>query len=258
MKWTSSLLSPHLHPFSDTFSTCGQTTQDDFKKEGENKYTLTFQLSTHLLNCNKLTCFSKKDFSPIADSADCWVRSEDHRGDDVSLTPCRGKHGSRLSLRSRSVCTQAIPTERNEGGCRGTTWHKDWSFGGPQNPGKISQSKNKSKRRRRLSAHRTINDSATALTRRPMWTPSLKVPYSTVFHQFHTAVKGPKTLFNMYCPKHIPGPAFQLSKSRSAELYSEHSVSVPAPLNANELHLSTPTWGALPAMSLSGRWSPLC
>ena len=62
----------------------------------------------------------------------------------------------------------------------------------------------------------------------------------------------------MYCPKHIRGPEFQLSKSRSAELYSEQSVSVPAPLNTNELRLSTPTWGALPAMSLSGRGSPLC
>ena len=40
----------------------------------------------------------------------------------------------------------------------------------------------------------------------------------------------------MYYPKHIHGPAFQLSKSPSAELYSEHSVSVPAPLKANELH----------------------
>ena len=57
----------------------------------------------------------------------------------------------------------------------------------------------------------------------------------------------------MYCPKHICGPAFQLSKSRSAELYSEHSVSVPAPLNANELHLSMPTWGALPAVTLRER-----
>ena len=51
----------------------------------------------------------------------------------------------------------------------------------------------------------------------------------------------------MYYPKHIRGPAFQLSESRSAELYSEHSVSVPAPLNANEFGLSTPIWGALPA-----------
>ena len=51
----------------------------------------------------------------------------------------------------------------------------------------------------------------------------------------------------MHCPKPIRGPEFQLSKSRSTELYSEQSVSVPAPLNANELHLSTPTWRALPA-----------
>ena len=45
----------------------------------------------------------------------------------------------------------------------------------------------------------------------------------------------------MHCPKPICGPEFQLSKSRSTELYSEQSVSVPAPLNANELRLSRPT-----------------
>ena len=48
----------------------------------------------------------------------------------------------------------------------------------------------------------------------------------------------------MYCPKLIRGPRFQLSKNRSSELYWQQAVSVPAPLNANELHLSTP---ALPA-----------
>ena len=36
------------------------------------------------------------------------------------------------------------------------------------------------------------------------------------------------------------GPEFQLSKSRPTELYREQAVSVPAPLNPNELHLSTP------------------
>ena len=45
----------------------------------------------------------------------------------------------------------------------------------------------------------------------------------------------------MHCPKLIRGPELQLSKSCSTELYSEQSVSVPAPLNANELHLSMPT-----------------
>ena len=44
----------------------------------------------------------------------------------------------------------------------------------------------------------------------------------------------------MYCPKPIRGPEFQLSKSRSTELYWAQAVSVPAPLNANELCLSTP------------------
>ena len=48
----------------------------------------------------------------------------------------------------------------------------------------------------------------------------------------------------MYCPKPICGPEFQLSKSRSTEIYWEQAVPVPAPLNANELCLSTP---ALPA-----------
>ena len=55
----------------------------------------------------------------------------------------------------------------------------------------------------------------------------------------------------MYCPKPMSGPEFQLSESLSTELYSEQSVSVPAPLNANELRLSTATWKALPATSLS-------
>ena len=60
----------------------------------------------------------------------------------------------------------------------------------------------------------------------------------------------------MYCPKHIHGPELQLCKSRSTELYSEHSVSVPAPLNANELRLSTPTWGTLPATDSQGEEAP--
>ena len=45
----------------------------------------------------------------------------------------------------------------------------------------------------------------------------------------------------MHRPKPIRGPETQLSKSRSGELYWEQAVSVPAPLNANELHLSKPT-----------------
>ena len=61
----------------------------------------------------------------------------------------------------------------------------------------------------------------------------------------------------MHCPKPICGPEFQLSKSRSTELYQEQSGSVPAPSNANELCLSMPTWRALPVTSLSGRGCPL-
>ena len=48
----------------------------------------------------------------------------------------------------------------------------------------------------------------------------------------------------MHCSKPICGPEFQLSKIRSSEVYWEQAVSVPAPLNANELRLSMP---ALPA-----------
>ena len=36
------------------------------------------------------------------------------------------------------------------------------------------------------------------------------------------------------------GPKFQLSESCSIELYWEQAVSVPAPLNTNDLRLSTP------------------
>ena len=54
----------------------------------------------------------------------------------------------------------------------------------------------------------------------------LKVPYYTVFHKFHTAIRSPTTLY---------------SKSRSSDLYWEQAVSVPAPLNANVRCLSTPT-----------------
>ena len=50
--------------------------------------------------------------------------------------------------------------------------------------------------------------------------------------------------YKMKCPKPIHGSEFQLSKSRSSELFWEQAVSVPASLNANELRLSTP---ALPA-----------
>ena len=39
------------------------------------------------------------------------------------------------------------------------------------------------------------------------------------------------TVFDMNCPKPIHDPEFQLSKSRSSELYWEQAVSVPAPLN---------------------------
>ena len=63
----------------------------------------------------------------------------------------------------------------------------------------------------------------------------LKVPYYTVFSSIsHSCQRSNNTVFEMHCPKHIHGPEFQLSKSRSSELYWEQTVSVPAPLNANE------------------------
>ena len=61
------------------------------------------------------------------------------------------------------------------------------------------------------------------------------------------------TVFEMSYPKPIHGPEFQLSRSCSTELYSDQAVSEPAPLNANELRLSMPTWRSLPATSPSGR-----
>ena len=64
----------------------------------------------------------------------------------------------------------------------------------------------------------------------------LKVPHYTVFHQFHTAVRGPTTLY-LKCI--APNPSV-VQKS----LYWEQAVSVPAPLNANELRLSTPALSA--------------
>ena len=73
-------------------------------------------------------------------------------------------------------------------------------------------------------------------------TADLKVPYYTVFHQFHIAVRGPTTLYSICIASNPFVVEFQLPKSRSTELYSEQAVSVPAPLNANELCLSTPTW----------------
>ena len=84
----------------------------------------------------------------------------------------------------------------------------------------------------------------------------LRVPYYTVFPSISHSWSN-SSVFDMHWPKPIRGPEFKLSKSCSTELYSEQSVSVPAPLNTNELHLSTPTWRALPATSPSGRGCPL-
>ena len=55
----------------------------------------------------------------------------------------------------------------------------------------------------------------------------------------HSCQRSSNSVFDMHCPKHIHGPELQLSKSCSAELCSEHSVSVPAPLNANGYVVST-------------------
>ena len=69
------------------------------------------------------------------------------------------------------------------------------------------------------------------------------------FHQ-HSCQSSNSSVFDMHCPKPICGPEFQLSKSRSTELYSEQSVSVPAPLNANEQCLSMPPWRELSLQTL--------
>ena len=61
--------------------------------------------------------------------------------------------------------------------------------------------------------------------------------FSSISHSFQ---RSNNTVFDMHWPKPIHGPEFQLSKSRSTELYWQQAVSVPAPLNANELRLSTP------------------
>ena len=86
---------------------------------------------------------------------------------------------------------------------------------------------------------------------------SLKGPILYCFLSIsHSCQRSKNSLFNMHCPKPMRGPDFQLSKSRSTEFYSDQSVSVPAPLNANELRLSTPTWRALPASHFLGEYSP--
>ena len=68
--------------------------------------------------------------------------------------------------------------------------------------------------------------------------------FSSISHSYQ---RSNSSVFDMHWPKPIHGPEFQLSKSCSTELSWQQSVSVPAPLNANELHLSTPTWRGLPA-----------
>ena len=60
----------------------------------------------------------------------------------------------------------------------------------------------------------------------------LKVPYYTVCHLFYTAVRGPTTVYS------------KCIALNSSVVHGEQAVSVPAPLNAKERHLSTP---ALPA-----------
>ena len=71
--------------------------------------------------------------------------------------------------------------------------------------------------------------------------------FSSISHSCQTSNNA---VFKMHCPQPIRGPEFQLSKTRSSELYWEQAVSVPEPLNANELHLSMPT---LPAKHPSQR-----
>ena len=73
----------------------------------------------------------------------------------------------------------------------------------------------------------------------------------------HSCQRSNNTVFDIHCPKSISGSEFQLSKSRSSELYWEQALSVPTPLNANKRHLSMPTWRALPAMVPFRKTMPL-
>ena len=111
--------------------------------------------------------------------------------------------------------------------------------------------------------HQECADVACSLSikSRPQTTQGLsadvKGPILCCFSSFsHSRQRSNSSVFDMHCPKPIRGPEFQLSKSRSTELYSEQSVSVPAPLNANELRLLTPTWRALPASHSQGEDAP--
>ena len=76
----------------------------------------------------------------------------------------------------------------------------------------------------------------------------LKIPYYAVFHEFHRAVRGPTTLYSKcnapYLSMVLNFSCLKAAQVSSTAFYWGQAVSVPAPLNANELHLSTP---ALPA-----------
>lgn len=114
------------------------------KKKRGNQYTLTFQsLSPKQPQINPAS--SRKTFlqQQLLLTTECGVKITEWM---MFPTLGRGKQGSRLSLRSRSICTQDMSTERNEGGCRGT---RRLELGGQQSAGQRSQSQS-NKRRRRL------------------------------------------------------------------------------------------------------------
>ena len=79
----------------------------------------------------------------------------------------------------------------------------------------------------------------------PICIPSTKYFKGPMLYCFssisHSYQRSNNTVFEMHSPKSIRGPEFQQSKNRSSELNWEQAVSVPAPLNANELHLSMTT-----------------
>ena len=67
--------------------------------------------------------------------------------------------------------------------------------------------------------------------------------FSSISHSYQ---RSNNSVFDMYCPKPIHGPEFQLSKSCSSELYRKQAVSVSAPLNIR----FTSRWAAEPMQDL--------
>ena len=85
-----------------------------------------------------------------------------------SLTPCLGKHGSRLSLRSRGVLYTGHVSQTNWRRLQRNHLTQRLEMSGPQSPVQRLQSQQNNQRKKRLGPHWIIKESATALTRRQM------------------------------------------------------------------------------------------